>query len=269
VDIFARQAADFIEDSRSREALRKLCANEQEARARADAANRRKDQFLATLSHELRQPLSAALPALEVQKRSLRPERRERAAEVIEQQLHHIARLVEDLSDVSHIARGIVDLRRERLDLRFIVRQALDMTMPLIDARRHRTTVTLGYQPTWVWVDGARMKQVFSNLLRNAASYTPPGGHISISLGRQDGRVFVRVRDNGIGIAADALGPIFEVFERGSQHTDSSSLGIGLAVARQIVALHGGSVSAASEGEGQGSEFVVTLPADEEPSNSS
>ncbi len=259
VDLFARHAADFIEYSRSREEMQALCAREQAARERAEAANRATDQFLATLAHELRQPLSAAFPAIEVQRRSLSPERRERAGEVIQQQLRHMARLVEDLADASAISRGAIDLSCVRLDLRSVVRRAIDMTAQLFLGKHQATSIALGAEPAWVLGDETRLTQVFSNLLRNASSYTPDAGWVALTIEQGDGQVTFRLQDNGIGVPADALGRIFELFDRGSQVNPLPGVGIGLAVVRQIVELHGGTVSVHSDGPGHGTQFVVTL----------
>jgi signal transduction histidine kinase len=259
VDLFARHAADFIEYSRSREQMQALCAREQAARERAEAANRATDQFLATLAHELRQPLSAAFPAIEVQRRSLSPERRERAGEVIQQQLRHMARLVEDLSDASAISRGAIELSRVRLDLRSVVQHAIDMTAPLFQGKNQETTIALGTEPVWVFADETRLTQVFSNLLRNASAYTPEAGDVEMKIEQEDGQVSFMLRDNGIGVPPDALGRIFELFERGSQSNDLPGVGIGLAVVRQIVELHGGTVQVHSDGLGHGTQFIVAL----------
>jgi signal transduction histidine kinase len=260
VDLFGRHAADFIDYSQRRQELEEACERERAARARADSANRSKDHFLAVLAHELRQPLSAAFPALEIQKRSLSPERRERAREVIEQQLTHIARLVEDLSDASRMMRGTLDLRRERLDLRAVVQQALDMTSSTFARYQHTLRVALGDDPVWVSGDVTRLKQIFSNLLQNAAAYTPGDGMVHVTMTVEGNLAIVRLRDNGIGISSDALERIFELFERGEQDAHSPSVGIGLALVRRLVELHGGSVTALSDGPGRGSEFVVSLP---------
>jgi signal transduction histidine kinase len=263
VDLIADHSVTFVETIGLYRTMAQQLADERVARERAEALNRHKDQFIATLSHELRQPLSAALPAIELQKRSLSAERRHRAREVIEEQLLQIARLVEDLVDVSHISRGTLDLRLERVDLRLVVRQAIGMTQSLFDARGQCIDVVVGDHAAWLSGDAARLKQVFSNLLRNAASYTPAGGRIALSLEQVNGEVMVRVRDSGVGIPRDALNRIFTIFDRGDGHGPSQGLGIGLAIVRQIVELHGGTVSAASDGEGHGSEFVVRLPASE------
>jgi signal transduction histidine kinase len=264
VTLLARHTADSVQ------ALQQGAVREREALAEAEAANSRKDQFLATLSHELRQPLSAALPAAAVQKHSPSAERRARAAEVIEHQLRQMLRLVDDLRDLTHINHGTMELRRERVDLRVSVRQAIEMTLASVNAKRHCMTVELCPDAAWVVADEGRMTQVFSNLMQNAATYTPADGRIAVSLTSLDGHVFFRLRDNGIGIPSDALGRIFEVYERGPHPNESFGLGIGLAVVRRLVELHGGTVTATSDGYGQGSEFVVTLPsAPERPDQSS
>ena len=269
VRLLARHTADFIECRRAYQAMQQSAVRDRTARTEAEVANTRKDQFLAIVSHELRQPLSAALPAVEVQKHRPSTERRARAAEVVEQQLRQMVRLVDDLRDATHISLGTIGLRRERVDLRVIVGQAIDMTMARFDARRHGVTIDLCSEAAWVSADEARMTQVFSNLLQNAAAYTPPDGRVTVSLTSDDGHVSFRLRDNGIGIPSDALNRIFEFSERGPQTNDSPGLGIGLAVVRRLVELHGGTVTAASDGQGQGSEFVVTLPAAPEPSGQS
>jgi signal transduction histidine kinase len=261
VERVATQAADFIGERRSREQLEARCTRSEHACARAEAAERSKDDFLAGVAHELRQPLAAALPAVEIQKRSLRPERRDRAREVIDHQLRHMSQLVDDLSDLSRIQRGTLVVRRERLDLRTVVERAVEMARPLLEQKRHHLEVDTECGPAWTIGDSTRLTQVFSNLLHNAAAYTPPGGQIQVSIDDAgDRRLNVRVRDSGDGISADALDRIFEPFERGARAPQSSaSVGIGLALVRQIVHLHGGTVTATSDGSGQGSEFVVTL----------
>ena len=221
------------------------------------------DEFLAMLSHELRQPLAAALAAIEIQKLSPRADRQERARRVIEQQVRYIARLVGDLTEVSRISRGTIELRRERLEIRALLRETLAMTESLFDRRRHRVATVFSNDPVWVYGDAIRLKQVFSNLLTNAASYTPEGGVVTIRVDASPEHVRVRVQDTGAGILSDALERIFELFQRGPQRRpDGQSSGIGLAVVRRLVQLHGGSVSAASDGPGHGSEFTVILPRD-------
>ena len=239
-----------------------LLHHEQQERERAESMTRAVDEFLATLAHELRQPLAAALAAIEIQKHNPRADRQERAQRVIEQQVRYIARLVGDLSEVSQISRGTLTLHRERLDARVLVTETLAMTEPLFEERRQRVSSSLGDRPAWVVGDAIRLKQVFSNLLRNAAAYTPPGGHVRMLVDSDECHVRVRVKDNGAGIPADSLQQIFELFNRGRQRGEGQSAGIGLAVVRRLVELHGGTVTAASDGIGRGSEFTVVLPCD-------
>ena len=264
VDRLVRHSADFIECARLRQSMEEACARETASRERAEAANLSKDHFLAMLAHELRQPLSAVFPAIELQRRGHGLENH--AAEVMERQLRHLARLVEDLSDASRISRGEIDLARERIDVRAAIQQALDMTAPLFHRRNQQTAIELGPHPVWVDGDRTRLTQVFSNLLRNACSYTQEHGCIRAALETRGGQAAFTLRDNGLGIPPDALGRIFELFDRGSHPHDSPGVGIGLAVVKQLVELHGGTVCATSAGAGHGSEFVVLLPIADGPS---
>jgi signal transduction histidine kinase len=256
----ATETRNSVELRRTLAATQQKLQHEQEERERAESMTRVVDDFLATLAHELRQPLAAALAAIEIQKHNPRADRQERARRVIEQQVRYIARLVGDLSDVSQISRGAVELRRERLDVRVLVAETVAMTEPMFEERRHRVACALGEEPAWIVGDAIRLKQVFSNLLRNAASYTPPGGHVRLTLDGDDGHVRLRVRDNGAGIRADALDSVFELFNRAGRQSRGQSAGIGLAVVRRLVELHNGTVSAASPGIGLGSEFTVIFP---------
>jgi signal transduction histidine kinase len=215
-------------------------------------------EIMATLSHELRQLLAAIMAAIEMQKRSLSPERRHRAGEVIEEQVRHLSRLVEDLADAAAITRGL-PLRRERLDARHVLRQAVDMTAPRFRSSQQTLTVNECSEPAWVFADPTRLTQIFANLLQNAAAYTPSSGRITVLLEMQNGLVQFHVVDDGVGIPAEELTRIFGLFERGLHHA-SPGTGIGLALVKGLAELHGGSVSAKSDGLGHGSEFIVTLP---------
>jgi CheY-like chemotaxis protein/two-component sensor histidine kinase len=181
---------------------------------------------------------------------------------VLERQVAHMTRLVDDLLDVSRFARGKVQLKREPLDLREIVMRAVEMVQPLLDRRAEPVKVELPPQPVWVAGDAVRLAQVFSNLLSNAAKFTPFDGRIAIRLTRRDAEVDVTVEDGGAGIAPELLPRVFELFVQGRQAPDRQvgGLGLGLAIVRTLVELHGGNVRAASEGEGRGSRFTVTLP---------
>jgi PAS domain S-box-containing protein len=230
-------------------------------REAAEAANRAKDEFLAMLGHELRNPLSPILTALQLMKlRGSDASERERT--VIERQVTHLTRLVDDLLDVSRIARGKVELKEELVELAEVVAKAIEMTSPLLEQRTHTLELQVPRSGLPIRGDATRLSQVTSNLLTNAAKYTPAGGHITVRGSEEDGQVVLRVRDTGIGIAADALPHVFDLFVQERQALDRSQggLGLGLTIVRNLVEHHGGSVSAYSQGPGSGSEFVVRLP---------
>ena len=234
----------------------------EQAEALADLA-RRKDEFLAMLSHELRNPLapiSNALMLLRLQQNE--DPIQQRAHGVIERQVGQLTHLIDDLLEVSRISTGRVRLRRERVTLGGVVERAVESAQALVEQHRHKLTVSLPPQPIWMHADAARLEQVIVNLLTNAAKYTDDGGRIALSI-RQDGDAAVlRVRDTGVGIAAELLPHIFDLFTQGERSLDRSQggLGIGLCLVQRLVELHGGTVWAESV-PGQGSEFVVTLPA--------
>ncbi|WP_437675710.1 hybrid sensor histidine kinase/response regulator [Sorangium sp. So ce131] len=227
-------------------------------------AGRRKDEFLAVLAHELRNPLSTLHFALSVSQMPSVPEpRRAWARAVMQRQLRQLTRLVDDLLDVSRITRGKLALKKEPLDLGQVVQQAAAAVAPLIDASKHELSVDLGDGPAWVLGDAARLEQVIVNLLTNAAKYTRDGGQIWLSLRQEGAEVVLRVRDTGIGIPPEVLPRIFDLYEQAHPTLDRSrgGLGIGLTLVKRLVELHGGEVSAASEGEARGSELTVRLPA--------
>lgn len=230
------------------------------ARQEAEAANRAKDEFLAMLGHELRNPLSPILTALQLMKlRGGGGLERERA--VIERQVSHLTRLVDDLLDVSRIARGKVELKHELVEIMEVVAKAIEVATPLLDQRTHVLDVDVAPR-LWVRGDSLRLNQVVSNLLTNAAKYTAPGGRITVRATDERGEIVIRVRDTGIGIAPDALPRVFDLFVQERQAVDRSQggLGLGLTIVRNLVEQHGGTVSAHSDGPGTGSEFVVRLP---------
>jgi signal transduction histidine kinase/ActR/RegA family two-component response regulator len=228
------------------------------------AANRQKDQFLAMLAHELRNPLAPIMTAAQLLKLGrLDAGSVANASDIIVRQAEHMTDLVNDLLDVSRVTRGLVTLEKDELDLNVIVSAAVEQVRPLIDARRHALTLQLSGQPAHVIGDRTRLVQVISNILNNAAKYTAPGGRIVLAVTVEDGRATVAVRDNGVGIAPEVLPYIFDLFTQAERTPDRSQggLGIGLALVKSLVALHGGSVNARSEGLGQGSEFSICLPA--------
>jgi signal transduction histidine kinase len=230
---------------------------EKDARMAAEAAIAAKDDFLALVAHELRQPLHASLAALQVLARN-DSESGDRARAVIERQISQMSRLVDDLLDAARVVKGHVELDVETVDLRHAIDHADDAVKPLLEERRHELAVSLPKYPVTVMADMARLQQVFSNLLTNAAKYTEPGGRIGITVGNGDRRATITVVDTGRGIDAAALPRIFELFTRGA--SDVSGFGVGLAVARRLVELHGGSIEARSAGAGLGAEFTLSLP---------
>jgi signal transduction histidine kinase len=234
--------------------------NEQALRA----ADRRKDEFLATLGHELRNPLAPILNSLEILKLSgaFDDDRMRPACAVMERQVHHLNRLVDDLLEVSRITRGIIEVKKEPLDLAAIVRAAVETSRPVLDNLRHELVVDLDGDSMCVAGDPVRLTQVFANLLNNAAKYTNPGGRITVSTRHEGSEAIVSVKDNGIGIAPALLGQVFDMFMQVDRSTRRSQggLGIGLTLVRSLVGMHGGSVEARSDGPGLGSEFIVRLP---------
>jgi signal transduction histidine kinase len=232
------------------------------ARREAEAANRTKDEFLAMLGHELRNPLAPILTALQLM--HLRGETTaERERTVIDRQVRHLVRLVDDLLDVSRIARGKIELRRQPVEIAEVVASAIEATSPLLEERRHELNVDVPRAGLAVDGDLTRLRQVVCNLLTNAAKYTEPRGRITIAAARAGGAVELRVTDTGIGLAPEMLPSLFEMFSQGPQAIDRAhgGLGLGLTIVRSLVALHGGTVQAHSDGIGRGSEFVIRLPA--------
>lgn len=229
--------------------------------------HRRKDEFLAMLAHELRNPLSPLLTSLEILRHpSVTVDQRERHIEIMRRQASQISRLVEDLLDVSRVGRGRIDLKRHQVPLRDVIDHALEECQPLLQTRRHQLSVSLPNDALVVDVDPVRMTQVFANLLNNAAKYTDPGGRLTLWAEREGPEAVVRIRDSGIGIAADVLPHVFDLFAQGQVSIERAQggLGIGLTLVRMLLELHGGSVAADSSGTGQGSTFTVRLPLAEE-----
>jgi signal transduction histidine kinase len=235
-------------------------------RKRADelaTANRSKEEFMALLSHELRNPLAPILDALSIQRevKSADPILQQ-AGHVIERQVGQMVRLVGDLLDVSRITTGKLRLNKEAVELRVVVNDAVEASRHSVDARRHEFSVELPTEPIWVDADPARLEQVFVNLLNNASKYTSPGGLVRVTVEREASEAVVRVRDNGTGIATEMLPHIFELFTQVDATAGRSrgGLGIGLALVGTLVEMHNGRVHVASEGLGKGSEFTVRLP---------
>ncbi len=224
--------------------------------------DRRKDEFLAMLAHELRNPLAPISSAADMLRLgSASEERVRRASDVISRQVRHMTSLVDDLLDVSRVTRGLIELDRERVDVMAVIASAVEQSLPLIDARGHALAINGAVRGTQVMGDYNRLVQVFVNLLNNAAKYTPRGGRITVSVLCRDNTVVIDVADNGMGLDGALLPHVFELFTQGERSPDRAQggLGIGLALVRNIVTMHGGTVSAHSDGAGTGSTFTVTL----------
>jgi signal transduction histidine kinase/chemotaxis response regulator CheB len=255
--IVTHQVALAIENAR-------LYADEQRLRRDVEAQDRRKDDFLAVLAHELRAPLAPILSAMELLARpDTAPEIVTRAQEVIERQVRYQAALLDDLLDLTRIARDTIELRRELVDLRSVVAAAVEVSRPSIEERGHAFTISRPDEPALVMADPIRLEQVIINLLANAAKYTPIGGTIALTLERSGDLAVITVRDSGEGISSDLLDRVFDPFVRAGvtdRRPRPRGLGIGLALSRRLVGLHGGSIEARSAGPGRGSEFIVRLP---------
>lgn len=231
--------------------------------ASLEEQHRRKDEFLAMLAHELRNPLAPIRTAADVLALATPdPERVRKMSSVIARQVTHMSALVDDLLDVSRVTRGLIQLDKQDLDVARLVIDAIEQAQPLMDARRHTVTIVPAAQPVQVCGDYKRLVQVLSNLLNNAAKYTAPGGRIEVCTQVADDTVTLSVTDNGAGIAPELQPRVFELFSQASRNSDRTQggLGIGLALVKNLIELHGGTVSCASEGSGRGSSFTMTLP---------
>jgi PAS domain S-box-containing protein len=227
-------------------------------------SDRRKDEFLATLAHELRNPLAPLRNGLHVLRMAnITSKTIDQARDVMERQVGHMVRLIDDLLDVTRIRSGKIMLRRERIEIATVIQSAVETSLPLIQAAGHQLAVDMPSESPCVFADEARLTQVFSNLINNAAKFTRRGGHIAVTARQISGKVIVTVKDSGIGIAPQVLPRVFEMFMQADRSGPQArgGLGLGLHIVQRLVAVHGGSVEARSEGLGLGSEFVVTLPA--------
>jgi signal transduction histidine kinase len=231
--------------------------------AQLGEADRRKNDFIALLAHELRNPLAPMLMALEIMRvRGDEAATVDRYRTMLDRQVHHLNRLVDDLLDVSRITRGKFELKKQRTTVDEFCGRAVEQSMPLIGARNHRLHVSLASPPLEVDVDLIRMAQVVSNLLNNAANYAHPRSDIFLSAGMEDGGIVIRVRDTGIGMAPETIVRAFELFMQGdaARTRERGGLGVGLPLVRSIVEMHGGYVEAFSPGLGKGSELIVRIP---------
>src|SRR5690606_29069721 len=238
--------ADITERKRMEEALRE--------------ADRRKDEFLATLAHELRNPLAPLRNAVELLRAAGHRPAPAAVVDIVARQVEHLVRLVDDLLETSRITRGAFELRRERVALASIVRNALETSEQLIREAGHALEVQLPDEPIWLDGDPVRLAQILSNVLSNAAKYTPAGGRVSLAARREGDRVAISIADTGVGIAPEAMQQLFTLFNRVEGTGGPPGLGIGLALARRLAEMHGGTLEAQREGLGKGSVFTLRLP---------
>ena len=259
----ATRAAIAFDNAQLYSTLSREMARAKSAEEKLQEVNRRKDEFLAMLSHELRNPLAPIVTSAQVlEKVAPHDARIAWVREVIERQVTHLAGLVDDLLDVSRITQGKITLHREAVELGKVIEHSLEIVRPLFDSKRHALSVDVPDTPVWVFGDFSRLSQIFSNVLHNAAKYTADGGGIGLNVEVDRGSVSVRVRDNGIGIEPQFLPHVFEVFTQGYRGLDRSQggLGVGLAVVRRLIELHQGEVNITSDGPGLGTEVSVRLP---------
>ncbi|HEU4620934.1 MAG TPA: ATP-binding protein, partial [Burkholderiaceae bacterium] len=252
----------FVKIFQDRTAQRDAEAARDAALARLQDADRQKDEFLATLGHELRNPLTPIRYAARLLKHGCTPEMVEQARVTIDRQTTQMARLLDDLLDISRITRNVIELRRDTMDLRDAIKLGVEIAWPIVNSVGHELKVHLPPEAVYVVGDPARLAQIVSNLLHNAAKFTEPGGRIVVSLQREADEAVIRVSDNGIGLTRESMERVFGLFTQvGGPHGQSrGGLGIGLAVVKRLVELHGGRVDVASAGLGTGSEFTVRLP---------
>ena len=259
----ADRAAMTFENARLYRSLQVEIQERRTAEAQLQVANRRKDEFLAMLSHELRNPLAPIRNAIEIIRRVAPDDPKlAMAMGVTARQVEHLTRLVDELLDVARISQGKIELKSETVDFRTAMEQGIETVRPLVDSLRHQLVVELPNTPVWLRGDPDRLAQVVVNLVHNAAKYTPEGGRIEATLALVDGQAVMSIRDNGIGIEPEFLPKVFDLFEQGRRGLDRSQggLGVGLALVQRLVQLHHGRVEVNSAGSGQGAEFRVLLP---------
>jgi signal transduction histidine kinase len=265
-DILRSKAEVFFELYRQRQ---QISVQRDELKANAEAlqeADRHKDEFLATLGHELRNPLAPLRHGLDLLRR--RASAAGDAAgdadvlQMMDRQMVQLVRLIDDLLDVSRVSQGKIELKRDRIQVVDVVRQAMETSRPLMEAAQHSCVLDIPPDPIWLDADLTRVSQIVGNLLNNAAKYTPEGGAIRVSVWEDGDMAVIEVADNGIGIASEMLPQVFELFAQVDNHQDRTrgGLGIGLALVRQLVTMHGGTINAASAGLGQGATFTARLP---------
>jgi signal transduction histidine kinase len=243
--------------------LERVAAGLRDREQALQEADRMKDEFLATLAHEIRNPLAPILAAVQLMRMPQVPDaQRTRARDMIERQVEHLVRLVDDLLDISRITRGVITLQQEKLSVADVITRAVETSRPIIDARGHELHIAQPQSPLVVYGDMTRLSQVVSNLLNNAAKFTPEAGRIDLTVKRIGNAIDVTITDSGIGIAPEMLPKVFDLFTQvdRAQHHGTPGLGIGLALVRRLVEMHGGDVTARSEGLGRGAQLTVRLP---------
>jgi signal transduction histidine kinase len=266
-DVLRSKADVFFELYRQRQ---QLAAQRDELMTQAAAlkeADRRKDEFLATLAHELRNPLAPLRHGLDTLRRDPDGEGAPEIRDMMDRQLVHLVRLIDDLLDVSRISQGKITLRKERIQAADAVRAAVEASRPAIDAAGHALMINLPPEPVWLDADLTRLSQIVGNLLNNATKYTPAGGRIDLAVRIEDDSAVIEVSDSGIGIPEEMQSRVFELFAQVDKHLDRAQggLGIGLALVKQLVAMHGGTVEAKSSGVGKGSVFSIRMPRAAQP----
>ncbi len=250
----------IMRDRTDRKRLDEELRNRAEALARADED---KDEFLAVLAHELRNPLAPVFYALRLlDEKPLDDPDRWYIRRIVDRQMRRLSRLIDDLLDVSRIRTGKVELRKDRVDLGAVIDHAVEVARPLAEDRKHELTVALPPEPVWLEADPVRLEQIVTNLLSNAVKFTEDGGRIRLGVEREGQEILIRVKDTGVGIASDLLPRVFDLFTQGDRSLDRSrdGLGIGLTLSRRLAEMHGGTIEAHSEGVGKGSELIVRLP---------
>jgi signal transduction histidine kinase/PAS domain-containing protein len=255
LDILARQAADLIERKKAEAALK-------QSKVALTEADRRKDEFLATLAHELRNPLAPIRNGLHIMRMSPHSNKLGELRDMMDRQVTHLVRLIDDLLDVSRVRQGKIDLRKQRITLQSAVEAATEASRPLIEDSKHLLVLDLPEQALWLDADLTRVAQIIGNLLNNAAKYTPEGGLITVTAYSENGYAVLSVSDTGVGIPTEMLPKVFDLFTQVDRNLERSQggLGIGLALVRQLLDIHGGTIEAHSAGAGQGSTFTVRLP---------
>ena len=261
-DVLRSKANVFFDLHQQR---RQIEAQRDELEAAAQAlrrADRHKDSFLAVLAHELRNPVAALSGGLHLLGKDIDPERAKDIRGRMDRMLDHLAHLIDDLLDVSRVSQGKISLKKARVELGEVLQSAIEASQHTIAAAKHQFEVELSDAPIWLEADHTRLAQIVANLLNNAAKYTPPGGVVTLRAMAEGGMATITVSDTGVGIPEAMQSRIFEIFAQVEDHLGQSQggLGIGLALVRQLVALHGGEVTVHSDGEGQGSTFTVRLP---------